>query len=418
MRVEDLSILIVDDDPKDLVGLERSLLPLGARVATLEDPNKVLSEVESQRPDLVVLDALLPGVSGFDLCKKIKTESQAQDTLVIIITGVYLKEQYRRDALHSFKADGFLTKPCRPVELQRVVLGLMAKQHKTTPSLLAGKVTPPVGDPEPEEVVTEAGWLGRLWGKLKGERSPGLTSVISLDEGLEETSESEASKKAEPEPAPTQASKPDELAAPAESVDTVQDEKPTSEGIENDQQEDADKEEEEETTLRLLPTDSKLEDLPSEVSPDGEQASADGVESADVADPVDGFTEIREVEPENPVEKVDAEKPVPAARETANPDFDPGHGFGSDRGTRRHRLSSTSSLARRRAGFGESPGRRCGGGAVLPGARGAHRFRIRPLRGTAYRFPRQACGHTSPVQGRRGASRHRSRPSFRYRRFS
>ena len=149
MRVEDLSILIVDDDPKDLLGLERSLLALGTQLQTLDDPQKVLSEVESQRPDLVVLDALLPGVSGFDLCKQIKTDSKAQDTLVVIITGVYLKEQYRRDALHSFKADGFLTKPCRPVELQRVVLGLLAKKHNTTPSALAGKAKRPVAEPEP-----------------------------------------------------------------------------------------------------------------------------------------------------------------------------------------------------------------------------------------------------------------------------
>ena len=52
------------------------------------------------------------------------------ETLVVIITGVYLKAQYRRDALQSFKADGFVTKPCRPVELQRVVLGLLAKKLK------------------------------------------------------------------------------------------------------------------------------------------------------------------------------------------------------------------------------------------------------------------------------------------------
>ena len=149
MRVEDLLILIVDDDPKDLLGLKHSLLALGAQLQTLDDPQKVLSEVESQRPDLIVLDALLPGVSGFDLCKQIKTDSKAQDTLVVIITGVYLKEQYRRDALHSFKADGFLTKPCRPVELQRVVLGLLAKKHNTTPSALAGKAKRPVAEPEP-----------------------------------------------------------------------------------------------------------------------------------------------------------------------------------------------------------------------------------------------------------------------------
>ena len=48
-------------------------------------------------------------------------------------------------------------------------------------------------------MVKEAGWLGRLWGKLKGDRSSDLTTVISIDEGFEPTSEAEPSEKAEPE---------------------------------------------------------------------------------------------------------------------------------------------------------------------------------------------------------------------------
>ena len=128
--LKELSILLVDDDPKDLNSLEQSLAPLGVRLHKLEDPQQVLRQVESARPDLVVLDALLPGVSGFDLCKRIKSEPGMGETLVVIITGVYLKAQYRRDALQSFKADGFVTKPCRPVELQRVVLRLLAKKLK------------------------------------------------------------------------------------------------------------------------------------------------------------------------------------------------------------------------------------------------------------------------------------------------
>ncbi len=290
-------------DTSDLLGLKRSLLPLGAQLATLDDPNKVLSEVESQQPDLVVLDALLPGVSGFDLCKQIKTGSQAH-TLVAIITGVYLKEQYRRDALHSFKADGFLTKPCRPVGLQRVVLGLMAKKHNTTPSALAGKIKPSIEELEPEEVVKEAGWLGRLWGKLKGDRSSDLTTVISIDEGFEPTSEAEPSEKAEPEP--TEVGKPDESAQTAESADTALEEKPSPEGGGNDEP----VHQEEETTLRLLPTDSRLNDLPADAGKVGEVGNVEEGEQVDVDDRIDEVTEIREVETMEPVEEVEAGKPV------------------------------------------------------------------------------------------------------------
>ena len=127
-----------------------------------------MSRVESARPDLVILDALLPGISGFDLCKRIKSHPELVGTLVVIITGVYLKDQYRRDALQSFMADGFVTKPCRPVELQRVVLGLLAKELGTTPLELGGRLKHPGEELpilEPEE---ELGWWAKLWSRITG----------------------------------------------------------------------------------------------------------------------------------------------------------------------------------------------------------------------------------------------------------
>lgn len=168
MDSKDLTVLLVDDVPKDLAWLEQSIAPLGFNLIKTENPQDVIPRVESARPHLVVLDALLPGISGFDLCKRIKAQPELAGTLVVIITGVYLKEQYRRDAIHSFQADGFVTKPCRPVELQRVVLGLLAKKLGTTPLALGGKLKHPEEELlllEPEE---EPGWWAKLWRRIKG----------------------------------------------------------------------------------------------------------------------------------------------------------------------------------------------------------------------------------------------------------
>ncbi|MGH9460711.1 MAG: GGDEF domain-containing response regulator [Vicinamibacteria bacterium] len=168
MNLKELTILLVDDVPKDMTWLEQSIAPLGFNLMKTDNPQDVMPRVEAARPDLVILDALLPGISGFDLCKRIKTHPQLAETLVVIITGVYLKEQYRRDAIQSFQADGFVTKPCRPVELQRVVLGLLAKRLGTTPLALGAKLkhrdeeSPLIG---PEQ---ETGWWGRLWSRLTG----------------------------------------------------------------------------------------------------------------------------------------------------------------------------------------------------------------------------------------------------------
>jgi CheY-like chemotaxis protein/GGDEF domain-containing protein len=156
--------------------LEQSIAPLGFNLIKTDNPQDVVPRVEAARPDLVILDALLPGISGFDLCKQIKTHPQLAETLVVIITGVYLKEQYRRDAMQSFQADGFVTKPCRPVELQRVVLGLLAKRLGTTPLALGAKLKHPEEELSLIEPEEETGWWGRLWNRLTG------TGVKSVEE--------------------------------------------------------------------------------------------------------------------------------------------------------------------------------------------------------------------------------------------
>lgn len=135
MAAEEVSVLIVDDNLADLTGLERDLSPLGLRLLTLQNGHELLDRVWDEEPDLVLLDALLPGLSGFDLCKQIKA-ARGKQTLVVILTGVYVKEKYRRDALKHYKADGFATKPYRPADLQRLVIQLLARKLKTRPDVL------------------------------------------------------------------------------------------------------------------------------------------------------------------------------------------------------------------------------------------------------------------------------------------
>ena len=138
MAEAESSILIVDDDPDDLSALKEALDSLGCILHTVTDPHDVLPAVYREQPDVVVLDALLPGLSGFDLCKQIKTDSELKGTRVVIITGVYLRQQYRQEALQQFKADGFLTKPFRAPELQRLVVELLTKKTRKPQSSKRG----------------------------------------------------------------------------------------------------------------------------------------------------------------------------------------------------------------------------------------------------------------------------------------
>lgn len=200
MDPKELTILLVDDVAKDLVWLEQSIAPLGFQVLQTDNPQDVVPRVESARPDLVILDALLPGISGFDLCKRIKTHPELAETLVVIITGVYLKDQYRRDAIQSFQADGFVTKPCRPVELQRVVLQLLAKKLGTTPLALGAKLKHPELElPDLELETSEPTWWEKLWRKVIGERDTSVESSLTESREAEEDEPKEGDETADAE---------------------------------------------------------------------------------------------------------------------------------------------------------------------------------------------------------------------------
>jgi diguanylate cyclase (GGDEF)-like protein len=196
MAEEESSILIVDDDAADLSVLEKALESLGCILHTVTDPHDVLPAVYREQPDVVVLDALLPGLSGFDLCKQIKTDAELKGTQVVIITGVYLRQQYRQEALQQFKADGFLTKPFRAPELQRLVVELLAKKtRKPQSSFLSRLGLPSKVSPK------KRGLFGRLFSKEEEAPTPARIAPISRAR-TGELPKSRSGKVPSPEPAP------------------------------------------------------------------------------------------------------------------------------------------------------------------------------------------------------------------------
>ena len=165
---EEARILIVDDDAEDLASLKRALESLGATIHTVRDPHEVLAATRRENPGVVILDALLPGLSGFDLCKQIKTDSALKGTQVVVVTGVYLRKQYRQEALQQFKADAFLTKPFRPPELQRLVSQLLAKWTKKPQKNFLRRTGRPGASSEAEK----RGFWSRLFGRTEAEEAP------------------------------------------------------------------------------------------------------------------------------------------------------------------------------------------------------------------------------------------------------
>lgn len=114
-KIEPAQILVVEDerDIAALVGYH--LTKEGYRVRTASSGPEALEELLGSRPDLIVLDLMLPGLSGFDLLGEVRSRPEIADTPVIVLTA-------RRDEIDRIKglelgADDYVTKPFSPQEL-------------------------------------------------------------------------------------------------------------------------------------------------------------------------------------------------------------------------------------------------------------------------------------------------------------
>ncbi|MEN8172842.1 MAG: response regulator [Chloroflexota bacterium] len=103
------TILVVDDSPTDLRLLSTPLLEKDYRIITASDGEEALEKVSSERPDLVLLDIILPKKNGFQVCRQIKTAPETKDIPVILISS----KSQDSDRFWGLKqgADEYMTKP-------------------------------------------------------------------------------------------------------------------------------------------------------------------------------------------------------------------------------------------------------------------------------------------------------------------
>jgi TonB family protein len=119
-------ILVVDFDQEFLKFLSQFLRNEGFAVVTATDGFAGLEMHKSESPDLVITEAMLPKLHGFELCSRI-SHSASRKTPVVIVTGVYRDTVYKTEALHTFGAAAYFEKPLDPEELMvslRKILGL------------------------------------------------------------------------------------------------------------------------------------------------------------------------------------------------------------------------------------------------------------------------------------------------------
>jgi CheY-like chemotaxis protein len=113
-------VLVVDDDPEVLRLAATLLGKLGCVVLQATNGRQGLEMTREARPDVVVLDAMMPGMHGFEVCRAIKTDRDLRGTPVILCSAIY-RGTAGEDAQIAFGADAFIEKPFRIDELTRVV---------------------------------------------------------------------------------------------------------------------------------------------------------------------------------------------------------------------------------------------------------------------------------------------------------
>jgi putative two-component system response regulator len=122
-------VLVVDDRPKNIDLLRRALELKGYQVCGAEDGVSALAAMEAERPDIVLLDVLMPGMDGFEVCRRIKGNPDTRLTPVVLVTGLGERE----DRIKGIEAgaDDFLTKPPVLAELAARVGSLVRLKRYT-----------------------------------------------------------------------------------------------------------------------------------------------------------------------------------------------------------------------------------------------------------------------------------------------
>jgi DNA-binding response OmpR family regulator len=118
-------ILIVDDEPNIVLSLEFLMEQSGYEVAIARDGEEALVQMEAFRPDLVLLDVMLPLRSGFEVCQKIR-ENRAWDRVKVVMLSAKGRELDTSKGL-ALGADAYITKPFSTKDLIEEVRALLAR---------------------------------------------------------------------------------------------------------------------------------------------------------------------------------------------------------------------------------------------------------------------------------------------------
>src|SRR5574337_1459097 len=123
------AILVVDDQEVNTLLVETILAPQGYEIMAASNGEQALELVAAQPPDLILLDIIMPGLDGFDVCARLKEDERTRLIPIVMVTS--LSDLLDRIRGIDVGADDFLTKPFHPAELSARVRSLLKLKQFT-----------------------------------------------------------------------------------------------------------------------------------------------------------------------------------------------------------------------------------------------------------------------------------------------
>lgn len=119
-------VLIVDDEPSLRFLIASTLEDEGYELIEAADGLEAYDLIKKEKPDLIILDVMMPGMTGYELCTKIKQDPKMREIIIIMLTA----KGQEQDRLQSEKvgADYYLRKPFSPMELIDVTESLLLER--------------------------------------------------------------------------------------------------------------------------------------------------------------------------------------------------------------------------------------------------------------------------------------------------
>lgn len=117
-------VLIVDDEPNIVTALEFLLKRSGYEVRVASNGAEALAQVESERPDVVLLDIMMPGKSGYEVCQRLRERPEFAQTKIVMLSAKGSEAEVNKGL--SLGADLYITKPFSTQELVATIERLFA----------------------------------------------------------------------------------------------------------------------------------------------------------------------------------------------------------------------------------------------------------------------------------------------------